>query len=878
MNAVNTLKLLFLAAVLSLTACGGDRLISDDAYRKQVREDFEARRALLGRVDDLKIVDSPELNEREREALQFLYAYMPVADAVNYPADFFLSAVRSSEEARASMPWGKKVPEVLYRHFVLPVRINNENLDDARRVFFAELRDRVGAMSMADAVLEVNHWCHEKVVYTPSDGRTSAPLALVRNAAGRCGEESTFLVTALRSVGIPARQVYTPRWAHTDDNHAWVEAWVDGQWHFLGACEPEPVLDLGWFNAPASRGMLMHTNVFGRYEGPEQVMQRTDLTTEINVTENYAPTSPVTVTVVDTEGAPVAGADIEYKVYNYAEFYTVARQKSDSEGRNITAAGRGDALVWVSKEGKYGFAKVSFGKDEAVTVVLDKEQGSNYRTQFRIVPPPEGCVLPPVTDAQRAENTRRMAVEDSIRGLHVATFATAEQGRSFAAEHHLDADRTAEALVAARGNRAQIEAFLAAAAAEGQGDRALDLLSYISKKDVRDTPAEVLNDHLHHAVSGARNVMSPRLGMELLTAWRSGLQREIPAADAARFRENPQTLVEWCREHITIADRANMRNVPVRPEGVWRSRVADRMSRDLFFVAAARALEIEAWLDPVSGKVRYMHDGKEYDVDFEAAEPAINDYGTLVLTYKPTAVMPDPRYYSHFTLSRIVDGRLQLFNYDEEAGWSETFRSGARLEAGEYLLVSGTRLDDGSVLTEVCAFSVGKDRTSKVELVIPEAAPSAEVVGQFDVELPVDAYPAAEGGRVALNTLLKPGYNVVGVIGANQEPSNHAFQDLAAFRTQLEQLGTPIVLLFESAENAALFKIGDHARQPSTLRLGIDSTKRIRTALSENLGYNGPAALPIIVITDEFGRVVYHTSGYTIGLGERLYKKLASLK
>lgn len=71
----------------------------------------------------------------------------------------------------------------------------------------------------------------------------------VKTAYGRCGEESTFTVAALRSVGIPARQVYTPRWAHTDDNHAWVER-ADGEWYFFGACEPEPVLNLGWFNAP----------------------------------------------------------------------------------------------------------------------------------------------------------------------------------------------------------------------------------------------------------------------------------------------------------------------------------------------------------------------------------------------------------------------------------------------------------------------------------------------------------------------------------------------------------------------------------------------------------------------------------------------------
>ena len=97
---------------------------------------------------------------------------------------------------------------------------------------------------MHDAVLEVNHWCHEKAVYMPSDRRTSSPLATVKTAYGRCGEESTLLVAALRSVGIPARQVYTPRWAHTDSNHAWVEAWVDGKWCFLGSCEPEPVLNL----------------------------------------------------------------------------------------------------------------------------------------------------------------------------------------------------------------------------------------------------------------------------------------------------------------------------------------------------------------------------------------------------------------------------------------------------------------------------------------------------------------------------------------------------------------------------------------------------------------------------------------------------------
>ena len=76
------------------------------------------------------------------------------------------------------MPWGDSIPEDIFRHFVLPVRINNENLDESRMVFFDELKDRVKGLSLYDAVLEVNHWCHEKVIYTPSDGRNKFPFGI----------------------------------------------------------------------------------------------------------------------------------------------------------------------------------------------------------------------------------------------------------------------------------------------------------------------------------------------------------------------------------------------------------------------------------------------------------------------------------------------------------------------------------------------------------------------------------------------------------------------------------------------------------------------------------------------------------------------------
>ena len=491
-HLISLLLCLFVLASCSQQA----HFITDEAYRAEVEKDFQTKQQELPN-GDLFAVFNETMTPEEKEALTFLYAYMPIGDITDYSGDFYLENIRSSFQARSEMPWGKVIPEDIFRHYVLPVRINNENLDESRMVFYKELKDRVKNLSLYDAVLEVNHWCHEKVIYTPSDARTSSPLASVKTAYGRCGEESTFTVAALRSVGIPARQVYTPRWAHTDDNHAWVEAWVDGKWYFFGACEPEPVLNMGWFNGPAYRGMLMHTKVFGKYYGPEDVMERTKGYTEINVIDNYAPSAKATIKVTDAEGKPVEGALVEFKIYNYAEFYSVARKTTDAEGTCFLAAGKGDMLVWASKDGKYGYSKVSFGKDSEKTIALDKNPGNEESVQLDIVPPVDGSIPVEVTEEQKEANAKRLLEEDAIRNKYVATFYTEDKAKALAKELGTDEAKTIQYLIASRGNYAEIEKFLRETPAEKR-EMAMNLLGVISAKDLRDTPASVLADHLNN--------------------------------------------------------------------------------------------------------------------------------------------------------------------------------------------------------------------------------------------------------------------------------------------------------------------------------------------------------------------------------------------
>lgn len=816
------------------------------------------------------------LTAEERSDLEFLYDYMPLADLTDYKPSFFLENVKTSIMARKEMTWGKNVPDLLFRHFVLPVRVNNENLDDSRMVFYKELKERVKGLSMKDAILEVNHWCHEKVTYRPSDGRTSAPLSTVRSAYGRCGEQSTFAVAALRAVGIPARQVYTPRWAHTDDNHAWVEAWADGKWYFLGACEPEPVLNLGWFNAPASRAMLMHTKAFGDYRGPEEVLLRTSNYTEINLIDNYVETAHMGFTVVDADGKPVSNAKVVFKIYNYAEFCPVVTKYSDAAGRTFLTAGKGDMMVWASQNGKYGFRKVSFGKDKDVTIRLDRTVENNtaavlYTDSFDIVPPQEKPNIPLVTPEQRAENDRRFAYEDSVRHAYLATFYTKETAKKTLTDKGLvdgmsadETEKIADLLVKSQGNHEVMLGFLLRHKDNLQ--RAVGLLSSLSEKDLRDMQTEILEDNFN----AWSNELCPRVENEMIIhPFKQFFEKAFSKKNIGRIQKDPTVLVEWVKKNIRLNPDEKALMIAQTPVGVWNSRVTDRRSRKIFFVDVARSLGVEARVDAVTQKTQYRKAGEWIDVDFDGTVQKVSDKGFLNLSYKSNGIIDDPKYYSHFSISRInPDGSTSLLEYPEVGTtWNSTFKNKVELDAGQYVLVSGTRLASGGVMSAMQIFSVEKGKTTDVAMQLRTSPTAVTVIGNFDSE---SKFQKLDGSEVSLLSQTGRGYFITGLVGVGQEPTNHALKDIAKVASAFEKWNRPIVLLFEDEAAANKFNKNEFSGLPENIIYGIDKDGKIRKQISENMKLSHPGLSPIFIISDTFNRVVYKSQGYTIGLGEQM--------
>ena len=248
-------------------------------------------------------------------------------------------------------------------------------------------------------------------------------LDVYANGSGRCGEESAFLVAALRSVGIAARQVYSPRWAHCDDNHAWVEALCNGQWRFLGACEPEPILDRGCSTRrrPAPfwciRGFSAPEII--RYGTP---ISRADGISWFNQTDRYAKTAPLHLHVT-RDGLPAAGAKLELQVLNEATYYTVATLIADSQGCAEISLGQGDLHVLATQNGLWAEAD-RVGDRVELELTPPQEQETEWVTMDVLAP--QDAVLRDVSldAAGKARRTAELQRGAALREDRMAQFYT----------------------------------------------------------------------------------------------------------------------------------------------------------------------------------------------------------------------------------------------------------------------------------------------------------------------------------------------------------------------------------------------------------------------------------------------------------------------
>ncbi|MCM3782420.1 transglutaminase domain-containing protein [Neobacillus mesonae] len=839
-----------------------------------IEDKLRVKQKLVGaKADEIFAVFQESLSPEEEWALKYVYAYSPLQDLADVPCSLFLSHVRSTLQIRREVPWGQKVPDELFMHFILPARVNTENIEDCRSVFYSELADRTLNLSMADAILEANYWCHEKATYIGSDLRTASPLTMIRSARGRCGEESTLAVTALRSIGIPARQVYTPRWAHCDDNHAWVEAWADGTWYYIGACEPEAQLNRGWFTPPARRSMLMNTRVLGNYRGPEGITLAEEWYTELNLLENYAPAKELTVSVKDQNGREVKGAVVRFELYNMAEFYPLAELMTDADGQAFFKTGYGDLLIRAVFQDRWQEQKVTVGEMEKVDFVLNltgqQEQESGV-TDFDMIPPPEldGDALEELNEEAELLHQRRLKEGASIRAAFEGTFVTESESLSLSKRLSLPEARVWDVMQKARGNSHEIAEFLMESSPEF-GEWPLLLLESLNSKDLIDTFRPVLHEHMNYALPlrgllpdtlFIPYVLCPRVSYEMLGLYRDQFRSAFNTEEREFIIKQPSLLADRLREqYVYSEDLPNLKGKGTAA-GTFRLMTGDEESLAILFVSICRSLGIPARLHPSERKPQYWQNGSWIFADLGGKQEVKQGVGFIRLEQEDSDHdTPEASYYENISIARLVQGKYVTLQFPY--GEKKLFAKPLEAEEGAYRMTTGVRLKNGSVRVRFTYFELKEGEETCVHVTFRSTEEEIPVYGKVDKNTEL----RWQDGTVT--DLDHKSFNTKSILAAwiepEREPTMHLLKELADLKVELTEGNAPIVLITGITGSAVTLKSELLEKLPPQVLLAEAGAK----AFPELFRNHGAAesGYPHLVVLDHEYQIRYVSSGYRIG-------------
>ena len=246
--------------------------------------------------------------------------------------------------------------------------------------------------------------------------------------------------------------------------------------------------------------MLVHTRTYGHYWGSEEVLDARERFSELNLTANYATTKVIPIVVSNSDGTAAEGAKVEFKLYNYAEFFPLATLTTDGKGFVRFTTGLGDLLVWASKKELFAFKKINVYSADTLRLVLNRNRMQPGTEYFDLVPPKISKAILPVSDQDKKINDRRLSQEDSIRNKTMISFKDSDWIRCYAKSHQMAEDTLMRVLRLSYGNWSEITEYLEKNQVTAR-NQIFPLLNGISDKDLSDTKATVLTDHLTGALA-----------------------------------------------------------------------------------------------------------------------------------------------------------------------------------------------------------------------------------------------------------------------------------------------------------------------------------------------------------------------------------------
>ncbi|OEU64818.1 MAG: transglutaminase [Desulfovibrio sp. S3730MH75] len=665
-------------------------------------------------------------NPEKRQSAEFITANLPPCDSSTISSDLLIENLEYSFLAKDSTAWGNDVAWSDFQNYVLPHRVSQEAAVKWRKLFYQELLPIVSdCKTIEEAILAVNLWCFSKTGFKSTQRWDQNPLMTINRGWGRCEEAVIFTVSALRSVGIPARQAMVPAWQHSNDNHTWTEVLINGKWHYIESANPDYGLDHAWFTGSVRKAPLVISYAYGTVPNPKfPVLGKRIGCTLLNTTSMYAPASRTEILVTDNSNTPLAGVKVYFSVFNYASFRPVAAKETDIDGKSSILLGPGSVLVSANHNNSTAYLASTW---------IPGEQPSRNNITMQLLPnnDPSGEVLfrfdykddlAKTAPVKNSEGTRKSEFEnikeirlDKLNGMMNGAEKFDKSLSSYISKAGLN---TPEILSALSNSPESSKKYLA------DTIRNMEIADLIKIK-----PNQLLSNvnlalavRDHTAKSGltydddlfVNYVLNPRVMYEQLESWRAVLSEHFVVYSDKKHTQTINRINRFTQ---------NIQKVPrgpigssITPLGVLNSKRASGSGEvGVFTVAAlrsagipARYLDEQGWVEFYNGQKWAPLYPQRPDMlgNHNATETSTTYYSKwgsyrFSLSGFP-AGEPQAQYFKDFTISKLVDNSFfQIVEKTVDGKCNGKNIWEISLPNNEYYLISGKRNKKGEPLISV---------------------------------------------------------------------------------------------------------------------------------------------------------------------------------
>jgi len=273
-------------------------------------------------------------------------------------------------------------------------------------------------------------------------------------------------------------------------------------------------------------------------------------------------------------------------------------------------------------------------------------------------------------------------------------------------------------------------------------------------------------------------------------------------------------------------------------------------------------------LHPETSIPQYYFAGQWNNAWFNTRQEKAEDKGTIIFLNPEKD--NNSKYYNTFTISRLENGRYKTLEFPWDKPLTELSGLSHEVFAGNYLLVTGKRLSDGTVVSQLRFFRVDAGQTVHLDVRTPQTEFKTKHYGTIKLKNIILPEFESENKTNLGKSMNKKGMLLV-FIDPDREPSKHVMNDLALVKTSLENSGIVIFYILSPSILSPSFHSGLFRGMPKQGKYLLDTNDELAKLVSEK---SREKTLPMVCLISPKWKILFLSNGYRIGTGDEILRFL----